>query len=497
MSDGNDLEEVPFGTLGEREQAKVAREKSEPRDPFEEQKQQKVFRADDIGNGERLVSNYGNMIRWCQKAGGWFYYDGTRWQRDDLNNIEKYAKETAREMIKIAYFEPDQETRVAAAKWAAQSQERYRITTMIKNAASEEGIPIRYEDLDSDPYLFNLLNGTYDLRTNNFRPHNAQDLITKVSAVNYDEQAECPKFEEFMDKVTDCRPDLAAYIQTLFGYALYGDFRMKVFPVFYGPPDTGKSTLFELLGQVFGDYHHAADISAFDMKKYTGGHTDEIAAMRGARLITVVEPSEYFKLNISLIKKITGGDSFSASHKNEKTFKMKIVGLVCLNTNHRVFVPPSDDAAWKRIKEIPFDYTIPDEIQDEQYVKVLFEEASGIFNWILKGWQRYIELPGRLIAPEIVTTATIDFRSSQDRVQMFIDDCCRTDVENIIKSSDLHRVYSRWAKANNYWVLSNRGLTQALQDKGFVLQKRGTGNFWLGVVIQDDWKGYAEWDSKK
>lgn len=88
------------------------------------------------------------------------------------------------------------------------------------------------------------------------------------------------------------------------GYALYGDFRMKIFPVFYGKPDTAKSTFFELMGMVFGDYHHAADITAFDMRRYAGGHTDEIASMRGARLITVVEPHENFRLNVSLIKMI-------------------------------------------------------------------------------------------------------------------------------------------------------------------------------------------------
>lgn len=76
-------------------------------------------------------------------------------------------------------------------------------------ASSENGIPIRYEDLDTDPYLFNLLNGTFDLRTKTFRPHDPRDMLTKVANVQYDKDADCPLFKEFMDMITDGRTELA------------------------------------------------------------------------------------------------------------------------------------------------------------------------------------------------------------------------------------------------------------------------------------------------
>ena len=64
-------------------------------------------------------------------------------------------------------------------KW---QQRRFR-ETFLKEAQSV--YPIYMKCFDTDIYLFNCRNGTLDLRSGIFREHRPEDLITKVSMVEY------------------------------------------------------------------------------------------------------------------------------------------------------------------------------------------------------------------------------------------------------------------------------------------------------------------------
>jgi putative DNA primase/helicase len=313
--------------------------------------------------------------------------------------------------------------------------------------------------------------------------------------VEYDEKADCPMWEEFIETITrdavgDDRPDVTEYLQTLLGYALYGEFEEKVFPVCYGSPDTGKSTFFEVLAYVFGTYHTAADVTAFDMRRYaSSGHTDSIAVLRGARLITATEPKEFFKLNSSLIKRITGNDTFQASHKHEQTFNMKIVGLMMLATNHRMLISATDDAVWIRVKEIPFENVIPKEEQIKGYAEELKQEGSGILNWLITGWHNYRAIKGKIEPPLIVIENTKEYQRSQDKVESFLEECCELgDTEAKMKSGELHRIYNVLLRQNGFRAESNRAFTFAMERKGQLKFRDNKAVWWQGVKPNDEWR---------
>ena len=56
-------------------------------------------------------------------------------------------------------------------KWASITCNTPRIHAMLDLARSAPGIPVLAEDLDADPWLLNVANGTVDLRTGDLRPH--------------------------------------------------------------------------------------------------------------------------------------------------------------------------------------------------------------------------------------------------------------------------------------------------------------------------------------
>ena len=463
-------------------------------DPFREPTDTRCMQTlTEDGDALRFVEKYRGVIRYA--AGRWHYYDGICWIKDERNKVPGLVTELIREAGKKTFdIKDDIKKQNRFVKYWVDSLRLSHIRAVLGLASYNQEVTMKFEDFDADPFLLNCLNGTFDLRGKYFRGHDPKDLITKAMNVEYDEKADCPMWEDFIETITrdavgDDRPDVAKYLQTLLGYALYGEFEEKVFPVCFGPPDTSKSTFFEVLTFVFGSYHAAADVTAFDMGRYANsGHTDSIAALRGARLITATEPKEFFNLNSSLIKRVTGNDTFQASHKHEQTFNMKIVGLMMLATNHRMMISATDDAVWIRVKEIPFENVIPKTMQIKGYAEELKQEGPGILNWLIDGWHLYRAIKGKIEPPKVVAQNTKEYQRSQDKVESFLEECCKLDdPEAKTRSSELHRIYSIWLKRNGFRTESNRAFTFTMERKGQFRTRDSKAVWWQGIEPNDDW----------
>ena len=51
---------------------------------------------------------------------------------------------------------------------------------------------------NDEPYLFNAKNGIVDLRTGELRGHRPEDFIKPIAGVEVGENADCPKFKQFV-----------------------------------------------------------------------------------------------------------------------------------------------------------------------------------------------------------------------------------------------------------------------------------------------------------
>ena len=124
------------------------------------------YKPTDIGNGERLAHKFGTGVRYCHPWGKWLYWDGRRWDRDRLGVLSRCAKRTARaiETEEMSLRSGRRRQHVEFGTWARKSEDYKRVMAMVRLAASEPGIPILPEDVDTDPWLLNCQNCTLDLR---------------------------------------------------------------------------------------------------------------------------------------------------------------------------------------------------------------------------------------------------------------------------------------------------------------------------------------------
>lgn len=211
-----------------------------------------AFNLTDLGNAERMVHYHGKNLHYCTLWKKWLLWDFRRWELDDTAAVDRLAHDTIRRMYVEAALEIEEKERKILVKHALGSESNVKIKAMVERAARVEGVPVRPDDLDRDPWLLNCLNGTLDLRTGGLLPHRREDLITKLVPVEYDRHAHCITWLDFLNKIMNGSQPLIAFLQRSIGYALTGSTQEQVMFILHGTGANGKSTFLEAVSSMLG-----------------------------------------------------------------------------------------------------------------------------------------------------------------------------------------------------------------------------------------------------
>lgn len=435
----------------------------------------------DTGNAERLVGRHGHDLTYVYGL-GWFVWSGTHWRRDRTGEVERRAKETVRSIHEEAARVADDDRRKQLAKWAIASESAARIRAMISLAMSEPGVPVgEVEELDKDPWLLNVTNGTLDLRTGELREHRREDLITKLAPVEYDPDAEAPAWEAFLRTALPSE-SVRGFVQRAVGYSLTGVVGEKVLPFLYGPGDTGKTTFVETVMNLLGDDYAQPAAPDLLLSKRGGNHPTELADLLGKRFVAAVEVEQGRRLAESLVKQLTGGDRIKARFMREDFFDFKPTHKVWFAANHRPDVRETGNAIWNRIKLVPFDVVIPKERQDRRLTEKLRDEAPGILAWAMRGclgWQEE-----GLGEPEEVMAATAEYREEMDPLADFFSERCVLGPEVWASKKDLQKAYKGWADWVGQKPLDWNFVADRLKELGCTKKRKHTGHGWTGIGLR-------------
>ena len=297
----------------------------------------------DLGNAQRMNTRHGHILRYCWPWCKWLGWDGQRWAMDQEGHAQRLAKETILAMYPEAAKLPDHE-RPALIKHAQESERAPRIGAMMDLARSEGKTAVLPKDLDSDPWLLNCRNGTLDLTTGNLMPHDPQQLITKLCAVEYHPDADCPLWTSTIDQIFMGRAALIEYIRRLFGYCLTGSVIEQILAIFYGVGANGKSTIIDLFLDLMGEDYAIKVPTDLLMVKRGQAHPTEQADLHGKRFIACVETEHGRRMAESLVKEITGGDKIRARRMREDYWQFHATHKIVLACNHKPVVRGTDHA---------------------------------------------------------------------------------------------------------------------------------------------------------
>ena len=438
----------------------------------------------ELGNAERLVARHGEDLRYCHPWRRWYVWDGRRWQPDATAEVLRRAKETVRAMYGEAAQEDHGTRRTALGAWALKCEREASLNAMVSLARAELGIPVLPEDLDKDPWLLNVLNGILDLRTGDLRPHSRGDMITKIAPVDYNPDAAAPSWERFLRETLYRNAGLVDFMQRAAGYSLTGSTKEHCFFYCYGTGANGKTTFIIALGGVFGDYAQTTPAETFLSRNRGSSIPNDLARLKGARLVTAVEADEGRRFAESLIKTLTGGDVIAARFLHAEYFEFLPEFKLWFVANHRLTVRGTDHAIWRRIKLIPFTVTVPDEEQDHELADKLRDELPGILAWAVRGcidWQR----EGLREPPEVIE-ATEAYRAEQDVLGTYLDDVCHVASGCECRAKELRSAYEQWSQQNGERPLPQKVVGARLAERGFERVHRCDGWWWKGLELKPE-----------
>jgi putative DNA primase/helicase len=176
------------------------------------------YTRSDAGNAEMFATMHAEAVRFDHAARTWRVWTGHHWAKDRDGAVQRMAKDTMRHRLDAATLLTQDTERHHEARWAIQSESRGGLDALLSIAQSERPLAVSGDDWDKHPMLLAVQNGVVDLETGRRRDGRPEDGIIRVTPVAYDPQAQCPRWERFMREIFAQHPEMADYLQRVFGY---------------------------------------------------------------------------------------------------------------------------------------------------------------------------------------------------------------------------------------------------------------------------------------
>lgn len=429
----------------------------------------------DQGCAERFLALHGDFIRFCPewKNQGWLAWDETRWIRDEMGlEVERLATDVPR-ILSFEAVHSDIGSKFTKA--ALEYQSAWKVKQVLLAARRE--VVTHPEELDTDPFLLNLRNGTLNLKTGQLRDAWKSDYITKLAPVWQEPLAEAPLWRQFISQSMGGDQILADFLQRAVGYSLTGDVSEQKMFFLFGSGANGKSTFLNTILDLLGDYGHQA---ANNLLVHRRGKNDEaaIAGLFGRRFVSSIEVEDGAHLAEVLVKTMTGGDKLRGRNLYENPFEFHPQHKLWLAANKKPEVKGRDHAIWRRILTIPFEVEVPEDERDPHLKEKLLKEGPGILNWAIEGslaWQEQ-----GLAPPTKVIQATEAYREETDILGEFLEGY-ETDPESHVPTNEVRQDFLEWAEEMGEKKVGGRKLISMLEERGWKRGRRGNRATWEGV----------------
>jgi P4 family phage/plasmid primase-like protien len=445
-----------------------------------------------------MLAKYGDDLRYIEQEGVWMHWQEGAWRVDAYDRVVRALaavlhvdlyEEARADIENAAYF----------VKWGRKCQEERTVKATVNLLKNFGQIVVDAGRLDDDPELAGFDGGrqVVNLRTGRIRPADRVDYITKSLGVNeIGDSSKAVRWRLFLEQVFDGDRELIDWIQKLCGYILTGETSEQVLVFAHGFGRNGKSIFGMLLKFILGQYGKSiAPESLTDVKRTGAAASPDLAELGGARLVLSTETENGAALAESLIKLATAGETipvrklYCAPIDLEPHFKLLMLG------NHKPVIKGTDLAIWARILLVPFLRTFTEDERDPDLLLKLKAEAEHIAAWAIEGAVRWHKERLLKDVPAIIKAATAEYRSDQDLIGRWLEECCVVSDDTQALSNELYQSYQAWNLENGLKALSHVRLSRQLAERGFGHRKSNGKAIWTGLFLPNSPSGFGAIDS--
>jgi len=443
------------------------------------------FEWSEMGMANLFGVLYNKEARYCPEHRSWYTYHEGAWRKDEgAILVSEKIKDFVRLMILYCGEIIDDDIRKAYTKFVNSMGDRRMRDRILKDATGE--LRIAAVEFDANPYLINCLNGTYNLEDFTFREPIWSDFLTMQTNFRHtvSRDVKCPRWEKFIDEVTENDKDKADFLQRALGYSIIGMSNEECMFILHGKTTrNGKSTLLNTIEYMLGDYSKVVPVGMIcrgDRQKDAEAATPTLAGLKGKRFVTMSESNEYGKLDEEKIKQLTGGEEISARALYQSAITYKPQFTLWMSCNDLPMVTDKSLFASERIKVIEFNRHFTPAEQDTHLKDELTstESMSGIFMWLVRGYIKYKER-GLAMSKEL-TSVIARYERDNDLVLQFLESRCAKEEGVTIKAKDLYAAFKIWAKSEGAYVLSARKFNAEMERHPEWFERKSTSS---GYVI--------------
>ena len=405
------------------------------------------------------------------KHSTWFQFKNHRWQKLDDDTILRSKLSTDVYQEYNSFLVSVQQQSFSADDDVQSIRERICTImrdlkqTGFKNNVMKEAVEFFYDagqkfndKLDNTEHNKHLLcfdNGIYDLIKDEFRDGRPDDYISLCTNIEYfpydNEDEHTGQIYDFINKVLT-NADVRLYVLKYLASCLSGSTKNEEFHIWSGSGGNGKSKIIELFEAAFGDYACKLPIEVLTKGRNKAGQASpEKAVLKGRRLAVLQEPDEGAKLDVGLMKELTGGDKIQARPLYGMPIEFKPQAKFVLTCNDKPQLPYPDEGTWRRVRLIEYlskfvDDPDPNEVHEFKKDRSI---ADNFYYWkeafmsILIYYHGIYKKEG-IKEPKEVKFYTEQFRKSNDIYGEFIKDCIVEAKGEFFETTDLKTFFKGW-----------------------------------------------------
>lgn len=414
-----------------------------------------MYEEETKGHGRRFAADA------LEKQASWMYVmeSETLWVYDE----EK------------GYFNPWGEERVA------QTLERNLGTNFSRTEAQEVSARLaarnqtHREDLNARNRQENLVcvgNGVLNVETGELEDHSPDYQFTRGIPYDYKPDAVPERTLRFLRDVTKRDADMWTLLQQL-GHGLLPGHPFKAFVVMFGPGDNGKSAVGRLFRRFVGD-ENAASVELRDFRE-----DDFATGDLPGKMINVGDDLSGKKVrDVSMLKRLTGGDTLRANEKHKATFDFQNEAAMFFSGNEPPVFEEQTDALKGRLYPIHMPYRFTQESGDGNkdadphlVDKIVSdaEEMSGLLNLAVQGAQDLIESGGQFAMPESPQERMELYEAASDPIRRFVMDYLEQgSPDDMVLKNDAYDVYSAMCRAEDERAADSRTFKTEVSQQAIV-----------------------------
>jgi putative DNA primase/helicase len=361
----------------------------------------------------------------------------------------------------------------------------------------------------------NFINGYLEIETGKFNPHTPDRAFRTQLPYEYDPNAKCPNFDQFLSDVTCGREDLGNMLLEFLGYTLSNDKPwLQTALLLIGGGSNGKSTFLDVLKELIG----LDNMTAHSVNDLGQGYNAQSLDGKMANLSFESDKKAFYASD--LFKGLVTGDPLSVRAPYEKPYTMEPRAKYLIAFNSMPQSNDESDGFWRRMLPAPFDAKFSHDLGnvDTQIHEKLMSELSGVYNRCITAYMG-TKARGFITIPEVSRELVGSIRKDNDPVAQFIEEAGLRVWDGVpingatpppwgekdgdapcIKAGEIYSEYVNWSDKNGFKAFnsvhfSRRALAVLRRDNsnGTVTSKtlsRGGKKLkaWVGV----DWRGVLE-----